>query len=229
MNVNRFTISFLCDMLNSDFSFILFCKKAGDIVKFKKVMNIVAGTLFFLGVLPYLWGIITTNIDPSPLVEKIAPSAVTWIIWASVDTLALIAMIRKKAKNIGQLAGATVGAWSIFLLTLFFGKISMGLIEWICIAGALTGIILWKIKGDALFGVVCSQLTMIIGSIPTFVGAYYNPGQEDQLAWALWFASCLFGLLAVEKWEISKIMQPLTFTFIETVVVALIIVRPMLA
>lgn len=179
-------------------------------------MNILSGILFFAAFLPYVWAIAHHQTVPSP---------VTWAIWASVDTLALLAMRKEKVKS-GQLTGAVAGAWIITILALIFGKPTMGLIEWVSIIGALAGIVLWKKTNNALLAIICSQAATFIGSIPTFVDAYRNPAQEDPLSWTIWFASCVCALLAIRKWKLADALQPITFTAIETIMVILVVIRP---
>ena len=179
-------------------------------------MNTISGVLFFIAFLPYIWTIVNGQTMPSP---------VSWVVWASVDTLVLIAMKKEKAMS-GQLTGAVVGAWIITILALMFGKLTMGSIEWVSIAGAVTGIVLWQRTGNAVLAIICSQVALLVGAIPTFVRAYANPSQEDPIAWSIWFASCVCALLAIKKWNLANTLQPLTFTAIETVMVILVVIRP---
>lgn len=180
-------------------------------------MNTLSGILFFVAFLPYIWAIINYQTVPSP---------VSWAIWASVDTLALLAM-RKERSPTGQLTGAVCGAWVITLLAIIFGKPTMGGIEWVSIMGAVVGIVLWQETGNAVLAIVCSQLAVFIGAFPTFANGYNNPSQENPLAWSVWFVSCVFALFAIKKWNLAEALQPITFTVIETVMVVLVVIRPL--
>ena len=179
-------------------------------------MNTLSGILFFVAFLPYVWAIINHQTVPSP---------VSWAIWAIVDTLALIAMRKEKATS-GQLTGAVAGAWVITILALIFGKPSMGSVEWVTIAIAVLGIILWQVRGNALLGLICAQIATLVGGIPTIVDGYRNPKQEDPLAWTIWFLSCVFALFAIKKWNLANALQPIVFTAIETAMVVLVVIRP---
>jgi len=179
-------------------------------------VNAVSGILMLVAFLPYVRAIVNHQTVPSP---------VTWAIWASVDTLALLAMKKEKALN-GQIIGAVTGAWIIAVLALVFGKPTMGSIEWVSIAGAMVGIVLWQRTGNAVLAIICSQIATFAGAIPTFVGGYQNPAQEDPVAWTIWFISCIFALFAIKKWNLANALQPLTFTVINTVMVVLVVIRP---
>jgi len=181
-------------------------------------MNFIAGLLFFAAFLPYVFAIISGETTPSP---------VTWFIWAAVDTLVLVAMLREKARS-GQLIGAVMGAWLITILAVFYGNPTMDPVEWISIAGAVLGITLWKYTGRALLAIICSNVVIFIGSFPTFANAYVDPATEDPVAWSIWFVSCIFALFAVRKWDVANAMQPVTFFVIETIMVLLVVVRPLI-
>jgi hypothetical protein len=179
-------------------------------------VNAISGILFFIAYLPYVFSIVN---------GQTAPSSVSWAIWASIDTLALLAMRKEKATS-GQLMGAVAGAWIITVLALVFGESAIGLIEFVSMAGAIAGIIMWQKTGNAVLAIICAQIVVFVGAIPTFVGAYHNPNQEDPIAWIIWFVSCICALCAIKKWNLANVLQPLTFTTIETIMVILVVVRP---
>ena len=181
-------------------------------------MSTLSGILFFLAFLPYAWATIHGETVPSP---------VSWAIWESVDTLSLLAMRKEKAK-LGQISGAVAGAWGITALAFFYGQPTMGSTEWVSIAGAVIGVALWKKTGNAVLAIVSCQVAVFAGAFPTFANGYYRPAQEDPLSWCIWFASCVCALLALKKWDLANALQPLTFTVIETVMVLLVVVRPLL-
>lgn len=180
-------------------------------------MDKISGVLFFSAFLPYIWAILNGETQPSP---------VSWAIWASVDTLALAAMIKKGAA-VGQLTGATAGAWLVVVLALYFGEPTMGSVEWVSIVGAVTGVVLWKTTGSATTAIVSSQAAIMLGAFPTFVAAYHNPAQENPVAWTIWFLSCIFAFKAVKKWDLDNALQPITFTVVEGIMVYLVVIRPL--
>jgi hypothetical protein len=182
----------------------------------RKLLNILSGILFFSAFLPYIWAIIHHQTVPSP---------VSWAIWASVDTLALIAMKKEKATS-GMLTGAVAGAWVITLLAIIFGKPTVEMTEWISIAIAAIGILLWRTTGNAILVIVCAQVATLAGGIPTIAHGYSHPAQEDPIAWSIWWLGCIVGLFAIEKWNLANALQPLVFTTIETSMVILVVIRP---
>jgi len=184
--------------------------------KTKERLNTISGVLYFIAFVPYIIAILSRETIPSP---------VSWAIWASVDTLALFAMKKEDATR-GQLTGAVCGAWFVTVLAIIFGKPTMGSIEWVSIVGALLGIILWKKTRNAVAAIICSQIAVFVGAIPTFIHAYQNPAQENALAWIIWTISCFCALFAIKKWNIANALQPITFTVIEVIMVILVVLFP---
>ena len=182
----------------------------------KRAFNALAGILFFAAFAPYVWAILHGQTQPSP---------VSWLIWASVDTLAYLAMKKEEART-GQLTGAVLGAWLITGLAVYYGEVSMGMIEWVSIVGATAGILLWQKTGNAVLAIVCSQAAIMIGALPTFASAYANPALENPVAWSIWLLSCVCALFAIKKWDLANALQPLTFTAVETIMVILVVIRP---
>ncbi len=181
-------------------------------------LNVLSGILFLVAFVPYIIAILHGETIPSP---------VSWTIWASVDTLALIAMKKEGAMS-GQLTGAVLGAWVVTVFALIFGRPEMGSIEWVSITGALAGVLLWWKTGNAVLAIICSQIAVLAGAVPTIVGAYVNPTHEDPVAWSIWLLSCVFAFLAIKKWNTANVLQPLAFIIIDIMMFVLVVIRPAL-
>ena|SRR3989338_4902891 len=180
-------------------------------------MNALAGILILVAFVPYIWAIISGQTVPSP---------VSWTIWASVDTLTLVAMKKEKAVT-GQLSGAVVGAWIVMVLAVIYGVPEIGYVEWVSIAGAVTGIVLWQKTGNPILAIICTQAALLAGAVPTLHKAYLNPFEEDPLTWTLWEVSCICAIKAIPKWNLANALQPLTFLTIDTAVYTLVVIRPL--
>ncbi|MES2213223.1 MAG: hypothetical protein V4473_00100 [Patescibacteria group bacterium] len=185
-------------------------------------LNNASFILFLVSFVPYIWAIVVTGHGK--------PSPVSWIIWASVDTLTLLALLRAKKKGrdipLGQIKGAVTGAWIIAILAIIYGKPNIGAIEWVTFVIALSGIILWTATENETYGLICSQIALFVAAFPTFAKGYTEPASEDPLAWSICLASCICALLAIREWKLATALQPITFTIVEATMVILVVIRP---
>ena len=134
-------------------------------------------------------------------------------------------MIAKHSVN-GQIIGAVLGGWSIVFLALKYGTPGFSRLDKFCLGGAILGIVLWKVSGNATFGLMTSLIVVVIGSIPTFVSAWNNPSKEDKVAWTIFELSCVVAMFAIPTFTLADAAQPITFLLIETIMVSLVYLRP---
>lgn len=152
------------------------------------------------------------------------PAKATWIIWASLDTISLVAMLFANAVN-GQILGAVTGAWVVAILSVRFGQSGWTNLDKFCLAGAAVGVVLWALFNDPLYGLAASLSVVFLGSFPTFVNAWKSPESENKLAWILFWVSCVFAVAAVPVWDMANAAQPAVFFAIETIMLAILYIR----
>lgn len=168
--------------------------------------------------MPYVWEIIRKN-NPK------RPQKVTWIIWATLDWITLASMYAKDSVN-AQIVASALGATTVTILALLYGTSEWEPAEILCLAGAVLGLTLWAITRNANVGILVSLFCVLGGSIPTIIETWLNPASESRVAWGFFFLACIPAVLDIPKWTLEDAAQPLTFTFIETVMVMLLFVRP---
>lgn len=173
----------------------------------KNLFSVAAGVLFILGFVPYAFSI---------LKGETKPAKASWIIWASLDTITLVAMWANQSLN-GQIIGAVVGAWVIVVLALKYGVPGWTRLDKFCLGGAVLGIALWTIFNSPTMGLITSVSVVFLGSIPTFVSAWHDPSRENKVAWTIFWVSCVFAVLAIPKATFQDAMQPITFFLIESI------------
>lgn len=194
----------------------------------KELFSISSGVIFIVGFIPYIRAIWKTRHLPSGYPCKVEPSKASWIIWASLDTITLGAMLIARTVN-GQIIGVAAGAWIVTGIVMKFGKTAWSRLDKFCLAGAIIGILLGFVFSSPLLAMCASMSTSMIGSIPTFVSAYRDPSKEDRAAWTIFWISCVVALFAIPRWTFMDTAQVLTFTAVETVMMALLWIRPRFA
>lgn len=181
----------------------------------KYVLTLVAGVLFILGFVPYIRAIVR---------GETKPAKASWMIWASLDTITIIGMYFKHAVN-GQIVGAVLGAWAVVVLALIYGLPGWTKLDKQCLGGAVLGIVLWLVFGEANFGIVVSNIVVFLGAIPTFKSAWNDPSKEDKIAWTIFWLSCVAAIFAIPALTFEDATQPVVFFVIETVMMYILYIR----
>ncbi|MEK7511465.1 MAG: hypothetical protein AAB575_00400 [Patescibacteria group bacterium] len=189
------------------------------------VFSAIAGLLYLVAFSLYILAVLRDRHLPAGTPGKIEPSKATWIIWASLDTITISGMYVEGTVN-GQILGAVAGAWIVVVFALKYGTPGWTLLDKLCLSGAVVGIVFWNVFDSPILGVIISLSVVFLGSIPTYVSAWKDPGRENKLAWVIFTISCVCALIAVPQWTLADASQPITFFAVEAVMMYILFVRP---
>lgn len=181
----------------------------------RNVLATLAALMYFSGFIPYVLGIVRK--------EK-RPMRSTWFIWALLDSITFFSMLAQHAVNF-QIMAAVLGCWTVFLLSLKYGKPGFDRLDAACLTGAALGIGCWIVSGDPKLGMTMSLAVTFIGSIPTFVSAWKDPRDENLTAWIIITASCVLTAVAVPSWSYVDAAQPIVFLAIGVIVTVVLLAR----
>lgn len=189
------------------------------------MLQVVAGVLFIAAFVPYILAIWKTRHLPSGHKNKAEPAKVSWIIWATLDSITFAGMIARHSVN-GQIIGAIIGAWAVAFLAMKYGGKGYEIKDLLCLAGGGSGIVLWIKLSNPTLAIITSSLILFLGAIRTFENGYKHPEKENKIAWLLFWLSCVVAIIAVPHWDFDNAAQPVTFTVIETTMLYLLWLRP---
>jgi hypothetical protein len=186
-------------------------------------MTSVWGALAFIAMLSsfavYIRAVLKSRNDPNPK----QPARVTWFLWMCTDWLALSGMYVAGTVN-AQICAATLGATTVFLLSIRYGTTTGSVLDFICLALGVCGIVAWIYAADPLAAIIASQFINAVGSVPSGVNAWH--GKESRLAWSLGGVSCVAGVFAITQWTPAGVIQPITFIAINVIIVTIVWTRP---
>ena len=180
-------------------------------------------TLSFLSFVVY----IAANIPyiRAILKKQTQPAKASWLIWAVLDGITITGMYLEHAVN-GLVIAATLGSWTIAILSLKYGTPGWTKLDKFCLSGAIAGLLAWWISHNPVYGVAISLAVMFLGSIPTFVSAWADPTREDKTAWSISWTSGVLAIAAIPVWTLINVAQPLTLFVIQSMIVFIVYVRP---
>lgn len=182
----------------------------------KVVLSTLSGIVFIFAFIPYireiLWG------DASP-------RKATWLVWAVGDIIILTGMLAKGTTS-GLIIGATLGASTVFLLSLKYGEPGWTKRDKVCISLSAVAIGLWMYFGESNLGIALSLIALAIAAWPTYVSAWRKPGNESRVAWVLFNTSNLLAILAIPSVTFADMSAPIAFMMIDVPMLYLLFIRP---
>lgn len=177
----------------------------------KEIISMIAGGIFLLSFIPYIKGIIKK--ENKPMVSS-------WFIWVTLDWITGLAMMDKGVLNWLMIAALTGGTTTL-VLAFIYGDRKLSKMDYYCLLMAFIGILLWY-KVDSIYAIIISQITMLVGSLPTILSVYKEPSNESKVAWMINFISCLLQVFALKSMKLEEVLQPLNFLLIQGVMVYLL-------
>ncbi len=111
----------------------------------------------------------------------------------------------------------------IFILSLTYGMGGWAKSDLVCLAVAVSGIILWQATDNALLALYFAILADFTGMIPALIKTYRFPETEIWSFYALDVGASLLNLGAVRKWSLAEISYPVYIMAVNLAMVALVL------
>jgi len=182
----------------------------------KVVLSILSGLVFVYAFFPYIKAIVR---------RQASPRKATWLVWALGDIIILVGMLAKSTTS-GLIIAATLGAITVFLLSLKYGEPGWNRRDKVCITLSLIAIALWVYFGESNIGIALSLVALAIAAWPTYVSAWENPANEDRRAWIAFNASSMLSVLAIPQLVFADAAPPIVFAAVDAPMLFLLFVRP---
>ncbi len=181
----------------------------------KEVAGLIGGIFVFFAFIPYIVSIIR---------GETKPNRVSWILWAIIGFLDVIAYFS---------LGAVYTMWIPVLYFLFplvvailsfkyNGKAGATPADGWCMFGASVGLILWWYFQSALVGLISFMVVDLFAMLPTVIKSYLRPWEESKLAWTLASVGNLINLFPVTEWNLDIVLLPLYYVF-QTVTISFLL------
>ena len=176
-----------------------------------------AGILYVVAFVPYVVSI---------LHGKTKPSRMTWMIWSLLNVITLSSYVSLGARNTLWMTGATtVGAFSVFLLSLRYGEGMRSRRDLWLLAGAAITALIWLLSGQPIAAQLSSLVLLVLGAIPTILIVYRTPERESRLTWSLFTLSCIVNLFSIERWTLGIIAGPVVSLSVDGIIMLLLFRR----
>ncbi len=166
----------------------------------KQLLAGVAAVLALLVYMPYLHALIKKKIQPHPY---------TWLLWSIVTGTTLAGQLVSGA-GVGMLPTVVSEMMTvcIFVFALRFGFRHIVKVDNYYLAAALLGLIPWAITRNPTISVIIAVGIDLVAFAPTVRKTWHNPKSEAATLYAANTIKHIFGLLALQSYNIATALHP---------------------
>ncbi len=181
------------------------------------VLGAIAALIGFLGYIPYYRNILIGNTKPHPF---------TWVGFALMLGITFAAQVATGAGPGAWVNGiSALGVSGIAILAFWKGEKDITMFDWVCFAGALLAILLWRLTSDPLWAVIIITIADVVSFAPTYRKAYYKPYEETVSLFGLSALKYLVSLFALRSLSVTTLLFPVSLVISNALFVAMIIFR----
>lgn len=185
--------------------------------EYRILLSGVAVAIGLIGYYPYFRDVLR---------KQTKPHLFSWLIWGLLTGVAFSAQIA---------GGGGIGSWvtgvtallcfAIAGLALFQGEKEITRTDWICLLGALMGLLVWALTDNPLGAVVVITIVDLIGFIPTFRKSFARPFEETFSTYIASGIKFALGIIALEHYSLTTWLYPASLVVTNIAFAVMILVR----
>jgi hypothetical protein len=165
-----------------------------------------AGVISLFAFLPYILSILR---------KKTTPNRASWIIWAMVSSI-IVLSYREAGAGHAYLAplGYVTGSTIVVILSIKNGVGGWTPFDRKCLLGAAMSLLLWQLFNSPMSALLINLFINLLATMPTLRKVWYQPETESTLAWSLFSTGTIINLFAIDAWNFSMAVYPVSMVFI---------------
>lgn len=113
----------------------------------------------------------------------------------------------------------------IFILVIRYGEHGWTKLETRCVIICVITIVVWKLSGSAVLGLVGSIVADSMGAIPQIQKSWTDPDDEPWFPWTCFCVGSGVNILGIETWELGQCLFPFYMTAGSFCIVTPILIR----
>jgi len=165
------------------------------------VLGILAGILAIFAAIPYIKDIFKGTTKPN---------RVTWLIWVTLQTIALVAQFAGGGRDSLLLTiGDLLAGVTILILAFTKGQSEWHWIDRWALAGAAAGLLLWYFFRQPILALAMTVFIDFCGVVPTLRKSFVNPESETLATWLIVGSGAILGAISVGKLNFTLLLYPI--------------------
>lgn len=158
--------------------------------------------------------------------DKTKPHAFTWLVWASLTTIAFAGQISDQGGAGAYVTLVTaIVSFAIFSLALFKGEKEITRSDWLSLGGAAAALALWFITDNPLTAILLVALVDFLGFVPTIRKSLHKPHEETLISYLLAGLKFILAIIALDNYSLVTVLYPASLVFANLLFVALLLSR----
>lgn len=180
-------------------------------------MGLLASVIGLVSAYPYLSDVVR---------RKTKPHLFTWFVWGILTGIAFLAQVSRQAGAGSWITALTVvNCFVVVGLAIPYGEKDIKRVDWVCLGGAVAGLLLWGFTSDPLMAVVIVTVVDLIAYLPTLRKAYYKPHEETAVFFFMSIWKFGLGVVAVRNYSLVTCLFPAAVVVFNVVFVATLMAR----
>jgi hypothetical protein len=152
------------------------------------------------------------------------PHRTTRFVLFTISALTVASLLAGKDHTSIWFAFATcIQGAAVFGLSIKYGLGGGSKSDIICLLIALFGVVLWQVTDQPILGLCASITADFVGGIPMFLKTWRRPETEVWTYYAFDVVGSILILAATTVWSFEKLVYPLYILFVNSLVVALVV------
>lgn len=184
---------------------------------YKILLGVAAIAIGFIGYVPYI---------RDTLKGTTKPHVFSWFLWSLMEAIVFFAQI-SKGGGVGAIVTGTGAVVTMFIAILAWKTPDKQITrwDWAAFAGAVSGIILWRVTRDPLLAVIFVSCADALAYAPTYRKAWTKPHEETLIEYFLAAIKWLISIFALQSLNLTTWLYPATLVFTNGLFVIISLVR----
>lgn len=156
---------------------------------------------------------------------KVKPNRISYAIWGLAPLIAFAAQV-SEGVGLQSILTFAIGIGPVLIVAASFLHRSdawrLTMLDYVCGALSLVGLILWYITQDGLLAILFSLIADIFASIPTIVKSYKAPSTESPIAYFLTGIGAFIIVLTITTWNFATYAFPLYVVLLNVIIYSIL-------
>jgi len=157
---------------------------------------------------------------------KTKPHAYTWLVWASLTTIAFFGQISDNAGPGAWITAVTAAtSFIIFGLALQRGEKEVTRSDKLFLGASLFAVVPWLLTDDPLISIILVTVIDFLGFLPTIRKSIHKPYEETLATYFLSGLKFVLAIIALENYTVVTWLYPASLVLANWAFIGLLIVR----